>query len=661
MSQPKFCAKCGNPLGENEKFCGKCGAPAEQAQPQSAIPQPVSPQQTNAIPPQPSNPSGAIPPQQAAPSNGTAAKAKVKINKTALIAALIVLAAIIVVIVIVVNLTKYQKIDAQKLFRINFNGLDGKGTVTATLNASPSVLMSELDSDDLSDELYDLIYSGDDDDDDYSDYFADDKKTLLKAYDKAKNKSEAKDMRDALLATKKGEFKIKLDFSKDKDLKNGDKVTCTVDYDADDLKEEGIKLTNTEFEVTVKGLREAEEIDLFDGFELKFDGIDGRGEASYSSTSDKYPFVNYYIDNSYGLSNGDTVKMTAYVDSFLVDDIGMIDEKDEESGRYFTYDDKTYLVNDPDLTVEKEYKVEGLKEPEKIDIFEGIVFETRGADPYIIISDINTDGCSEVVQDNVNFYIDYDSSNYKEAYKVGDPVPVYAYVSSYMEEEGYKPDTDPDADGYYRKEIVLEGDFPKYYTDTVTEDDIAKLDDMFKPFLDEYKEDAVGSYSIAGSYVGEEIIGVGDFKLLNTYIALKDGFSAGELSSYDDKVCIYRLYSVSLKLDSDDKPKATAYFAIKVTDPYIGTDGTAYCNEYVSAIGGESKKDVVDEIKEYYDKNIKELKAAAAPTEDSSETSSETESSAAETDSSAADSSAADSSASDSSSKADSDSSEIVP
>lgn len=79
-----------------------------------------------------------------------------------------------------------------------------------------------------------------DDSEDYSDYFSDDKKTLLEVYTKAKDKGEAEDMRDALMKVNKktGEYKLQLDLSDDENLSNGDKITCTVEYDEDELKEE---------------------------------------------------------------------------------------------------------------------------------------------------------------------------------------------------------------------------------------------------------------------------------------------------------------------------------------------------------------------------------------------------------------------------------------
>lgn len=91
-----------------------------------------------------------------------------------------------------------------------------------------------------------------------SKYFALDKKTLTKAFNKADDFTEAKQMRNALLKTNSdGEYKLKISFDKkaNKNLKNGDKVKCTVKYNEDSLKDKNIKLKNTEFEVTVKDLK----------------------------------------------------------------------------------------------------------------------------------------------------------------------------------------------------------------------------------------------------------------------------------------------------------------------------------------------------------------------------------------------------------------------
>lgn len=108
MSQPKFCAKCGNQLNENEKFCGKCGAPVEDS---AAAVQFEQPSFAAAEP--------AVETEAAVP----AAKDKKKVMLALIAVAAI--AVLIVVIIIIVNVTKYQKIDAKDLFRIEFKGING--------------------------------------------------------------------------------------------------------------------------------------------------------------------------------------------------------------------------------------------------------------------------------------------------------------------------------------------------------------------------------------------------------------------------------------------------------------------------------------------------------------------------------------------------------
>lgn len=640
MNQPKFCEKCGAPLNENEKFCGKCGAPVNT----SAQPAPVAEPAAQAEPVQPQ----AVPADAQVQTGFGAAGSAIKDKKVPIIIAACALVAIIVAIVIIVNLTKYQKIDAKDLFKIEFTGVNGNGKCTAVLNCNPY----GFDDEDL-DEFYSSLTGEDKEKEEYSDYFSDDKKTLLKVYTKAKDKSEAEDMRDALMQRNKktGEFELTLELSDDKNLSNGDKIKCTVDYDEDELKEENIKLTNTEFEVEVKGLKDAEEIDMFDGFEIKFSGVDGKGEYSYEYTSTKYPFVSYSAETSnYSLSNGQNVSITAYVDYSSVEDMQNIDPEDSEKGYYFTYEDKTYMVSGNNVS--KEFVVEGLTEPVEVDVFEGIKLETSGAVPYLTVNNINTDECPEAIRSYVSFYVDDD---YGTVYKVGDKVKIQAYVSSYLEDEGYKPSGTPDSDGYYYKEIEIDDSYGHYFTNETAYEDFAKLDDLFNKEVNEFKDEYVGRASVPGYYIGDEIEKFTAIDHVSTYVALCKGFSTGEISRFDSKTFVYRVYKVSAKIEDASKPK-TFYMAIRTDSPYMDSEGNAVYSEYSSILCSEKLNDLVkDEIKDgkvtaYEIKKGADTGSTSSKTDDSSKA--DDSSSKADDDSSKAD---------DSSSKADDDSSEIVP
>ncbi|WP_124098063.1 zinc ribbon domain-containing protein [Ruminococcus sp. Marseille-P6503] len=603
MSQPKFCAKCGNKLDENEKFCGKCGASAEESK---AAVQSEQPSSAAAIP---------------------AVKDKKKVMLALIAAAAVV--ALIVVIIIIVNVTKYQKIDAKDLFRIEFRGINGSGKCTAALNCPTE--------DDYLSDMLDELYVDEESGEDYSDYFSDDKKTLLDVYTKAKDKGEAEDMRDALMKVNKktGEYELQLDLSDDENLTNGDKITCTVEYDEDELKEEKIKLVNTEFEVEVKGLKEGTKLDMFEDFNVKFSGTDGNGEAEYPSQSEKYPFISYYnVTGSYDLTNGDTFTVEAYI-SGSVGDIEYVDPEDSESGMYFTYEDVTYVIDD--TSVSKDFVVEGLTEPEEIDVFEGIEFETSGAIPKIRITGVKTDNCAEIVKENVSFSVE----DYSKEYDAGDKFVIKAYVSSYLEDEGYKAAGTKNADGYYTKEFTVdEASFNKYLTDESSYEDFMKLDDLFNEQVNEFKSDYSGKSYISGlSSFDGKIKSFESFdadSVYYSYIAESDSlFSSGD-TSY-----VYRVYKVKVKLDDDDKSTETFYVAFAANAPYVTPDGKAeVSSSYISVYANAKKSDLVKERIRTEGAEVTEIKKDSSSAADSKDDSS----SQAET-----------------SSKADSDSSEMVP
>lgn len=624
----KFCAKCGNPLSENEKFCGKCGASVANDSVVQAQPY-------------------VDPIMQAVPENvqvetGVGAQGKSPKNKALLaIIAAAALVVIVVAIVIIANVTKYQKIDAKELFKIDFKGLNGSGKATAVLNCEMNDIISSIYSDDEEEKP------------EYSDYFADDRKTLMKVYTKADDKGEAEDMRDALMKVNKktGEFELQLDLSEDEKLSNGDKITCTVDYDEEELKEVNIKLTNTEFEIEVKGLKEAVEIDMFDDFSVKFSGVDSVGTAEFEDESAKYPFISYYSEtSSYDLSNGDTYTVSAYIDSSETEDMNYIDEEDPDAGRYFTFEDKTYFVKN--LNTTKDFVVEGLTEPEKIDVFEGITLETRGAVPYLRLSTINTDACSDVVKSNVSFYVDSD----KTYYNVGDKVLVKARVSSYLTDEGYKAEGTTDSDGYYTKEIeITEETCSKYFTDKTSAEDYAKLDVFFNEKAAEYKEDNIDTtYLSGGVSFSDRVKSYTSFEPVSTYVALNEGFNEGTISIYDSKTYVYRIFKAVVKLDDAKKSSKTFYVAMRIDSPYITPDGEATLDsDYVSVSADEKLADLIKNyVKKDKEATVTEIKKGQAANASGNSSKPDDSSSKADDSSDKAD---------DSSSKADDDSSELVP
>ena len=652
----RFCQKCGNPLAENERFCGKCGTPAEAAPAPAPAPEQAAPvqdmqatiyagaeaaqeaqqaadqaqtfandaaqaaQQTadqaaafangNAAPFDPAAVQGAVPAKK-----GPGAAAVIAKYKLPIIIAAIVLVLGIAGFIIFKQLTKYEKIDSKDLFAVNFSGLNGQGTAVAYLNCEEAVPAYIRYSDDF-----------DEEEQEYSDYFSDEKKALLKAYKKAGSKSDATKMRKALLKQKNDKYVLKLKLSQDKELSNGDKITCTVDYDEDELKEANIKLENTEFEVEVEGLIEAEELDLFEGFAPKFSGVDESGEMTYDSTNATYPFITYYSYSGSGLKNGDIVNITAEIDTSKIenkqevygapegdeDDEDEDDEDDDEDdddnvdvytrkfvGFTFDYDGKTYLVKETYQS--KDFTVSGLSEPDEIDIFANVKVVFNGADPYLYYDSISTENCDSVIKDNVSFYrADYD----QDSFKIGDTIKIQASIyESDLKRAGFKPSNLKDTDGYYYFDYTIteEDAAGHYILDDASADDHKKLDEAegsFNDLIKEVREDSIDSWYIGSVQFGDGITKLSEAEPYKAYLLKCKGFDEGTIESYNNKTFIVKVYKMTATYEDDDKSKEkTFYLAVRVSDAIIDGEGNAVIGEYSSNTTADTKlADVVDQV-----------------------------------------------------------------
>lgn len=275
--------------------------------------------------------------------------------------------ALIIAFIISFNYFSFTRIDATKLYKITYEGVNGKGRAVIRL-------------------------------DENSEEFV---KTTDKFYEKG-------DLQGVFLMST-------IDFyaNPNDKLSNGDTLEITVDYDVEDFRDYKIKLTNTEFKVTVEGLQDANAYDLFKDIRVVFDGVDGYGTAEID-TSNVDDFATSYVRYSFkgdltGLKNGVTVTVVAEVS-----------EKDLNDNGYTTE------------IFEKEYTVEGLKELESYDVFRDIKLTYEGVSPYLIVR-IDTSGCEQVIKDNVYFYLD---DNYEK--KNGDTVIVHAEFSAdYLRTLGY--------------------------------------------------------------------------------------------------------------------------------------------------------------------------------------------------------------------------------
>ncbi len=660
MGNLKFCADCGAKLEENTKFCGSCGAKVESApqpennsaeqavqsvqasapvqntesavppqqnqNPQPQVNQNINPQQqTNAEPnynPQPNNGFANQAPQNNQQFNSAPAAATsnvgtvVKEKKNLIIAITAITAVLIVALIVILNITKYQKIDAQELFRVNFVGLNGKGTAAYTLNRDPNssdYISNFSDYLDIDLDDYDLDIDDDDEQEDkYSNYLSSDKKVLEKTFNKAKDADEAVQMRKALTKkNSKGEYKLKLEFSADKNLTNGDKITCTVNYDEESLKKSKIKLKNTTFDVEVKDLKEGTAIDITKAFKVEFKGSDGSGTAELT-TSEDYPFIKSDISKSYNLSNGDKVTVTSFVRN--VDNLIYINGENENDGICFDYEDKTYILEKQ--TISTELTVTGLKELEEIDVFEGIEFVTDGVMPYLKVTGVDSSACSSEVQNNVTFTVE----NRNQYLNVGDKVTITARIDSGFATAGYKAKDIQAGDNAVRKEFTIGDNYSKYLVNDATYEDVSKLDEAFNTEVEKFKTKYTGSKNIItkNSFsLDGKIKKFKSFDEVGRYITVYDGLQDGTGGTFSKKNHCIRIYKVVVEIDNDDKKEQTFYISIAAHSVYINPDETAV-NDGFEIISAKEKKEIVAEYESISDSKTYELKSADAKEDDSS-------------------------------------------
>ena len=598
MNTIKFCLKCGHPVGPEEKFCMGCGANIAEMQAQQGAgnvgaDQPTQAPQQAAAPQQPQGgtfqqPNGGFQQPNAAPqpnfqqpqfaaqpgfgTPGAAVKPAgdnwFKKHLTLIIVVAVVLIVGIAAFFIIKHVFfRFQKIDAKDLYKIEFKGIESSGVATAKLNKysdlayTASDAMSNIGLGDTDDE------DGDDSDKAVSPYLEITDSKLLNAWTKAGDAKEARKMRDALLNEKAG-LKITInDGEKATGLSNGDKVKCVVECNDDYLKENNIKIQEKEFEVEVTGLTNGTKVDMFKDVVLNFTGNDGAGRVTLN-TDEAYPFVRISLkdtEKNGKLSNGDKVVLTARMRNAK-----LVDASDPNGTVTLEYDGNFYVSET--ATQEKEFTVEGLKEMKKVDVFEGIKPTYRYAIPYLRVTGVDTEGCSEEIKNGVRFYV-------KDSSKVlnkGDKFVILAYARSSFTESGYAIDGTPNEDGYYEKEYTVGDDAPTYLTKENAPANVEKFNGLFDKVKADLTKKGVDRTYISGFSAGGKISAMA-FSDAKTYLMENSDASSSSLKAY-----VAKEYTVSV---TTDKGAKTAYALVLLRNPTIA--------------GNEATVDMSDEIPYY--------------------------------------------------------------
>lgn len=130
---------------------------------------------------------------------------------------------------------------------------------------------------------------------------------------------------------------VEFEFEPTEGLSNGDTVTVTakVGKKAEDY---AFILDGTEATFTVEGLEEIEEYDPFADIQVVFEGKAPNGTAKMNNNSDDYT-ISYEMDKDSGLSNGDTVTVTAVPAHGMKED-----EYAQKYGKKLSATEKTFTV-----------------------------------------------------------------------------------------------------------------------------------------------------------------------------------------------------------------------------------------------------------------------------------------------------------------------------
>lgn len=259
-----------------------------------------------------------------------------------------------------------RTLDFQTIVEFDFVGLNGKGEVTALKN----------------NDIYD------------------DKDFLEKLFPNSSAK-KGKEKLSELMET------VNYTFSEKNNLTNGDEITVSVDYDEELFEDKEVKVKNPEFTIKVEGLSDGTKIDVFEGLEVTYEGMSGKGYAIFD-TNNCCNFVQNYVTFGYSkenLSNGDKITVTA-----------SYSEENANSELVIIENNK------------KEFTVSGLQEPIEIDPFEKLTITYTGASPYIKVA-VDSTKCDSMV----NQYIQFDIED--KYLRNGDTFTVTAVYNEYDSEE----------------------------------------------------------------------------------------------------------------------------------------------------------------------------------------------------------------------------------
>lgn len=251
-----FCQECGTQLPDDSMFCPECGAKQTMESSIQEIPNDNYEKEGNS---------------ETQSTNGQEETAKRK-KRNIIIGSVVGTSLLIAIVISVLSIFIKPKIDLNNYINVSFEGYDTVGRAVVEL----------------------------------------DREKLCQNYGKKISKKLGISENAAIESFLKDCVYVSLD--KSEGLSNGEQIKLKWECnDQNVLKNYGYVLKYEDVEYTVSGLKEAEMFDLFEGVEVKFEGISPNGEAyiDEDSISIEADYVNFEIDQDSGLSNGDIVTVTA--------------------------------------------------------------------------------------------------------------------------------------------------------------------------------------------------------------------------------------------------------------------------------------------------------------------------------------------------------------
>lgn len=439
---------------------------------------------------------------------------------------------ILVCILMLTGCSNKRTLDFKEITNIQFSGLNGKGTVSISENGK--------------------IYE--------------DADFLEQLYPDNSSKKAKEKLTDLL-------NDVKYTFSKETELSNGDEITVKLEYDNDKIKKDEITVKNKEFTVTVSGLAEGTAIDPFEGLQVTYSGLSGKGYAVFDS-SNCNEFVQEYVTFGYtkeNLSNGDIVTVSANYSNEIAEEQFIIIENET-----------------------KEFTVSGLKEPVELNPFDKLEITYTGASPYIkAVAD------STKCDSMVNQYIQFDIED--KYLRNGDTFTVTAVYNEYdAEEYGFIVKTDSkkytvknqpeyvtSLDGLDLKGLQAELD------DKLTVMTAANKGDTYFAGVWTYKSQSISSNVLKSKY------------LVSLKTNFEDKYDNGYSYNYNRYIQIYEYV-----VNKDDGEPKKVYVAVYVNNIQKNSDGTLSWDIELGAKGDENYDTLVNTFatseKEFY--NVSEIK-----------------------------------------------------